>query len=143
MGHQQQFLLELLHSVSGPSYVSSCWRCWVLTAVLLHDGSSGLGPGPQEGLGAELKIRAFPSAHLGLPFNDLGLGLCIPPGASHFNLPCLDSPLCSMGLATPVCEDSYKSKSEATPLTLCANLSYTPHAHTITPLLNGYHKRRL
>lgn len=34
------------------------WRCWILTAILLHGGSSGLGPGPQEGQGAELKMRA-------------------------------------------------------------------------------------
>lgn len=43
------------------------WRCWILTAILLHGGSSGLGPGPQEGLGAELKIRAFHLHTWGFP----------------------------------------------------------------------------
>lgn len=79
---------------------------------------------------------------MGLPFKGqgLGLGLYMPPGASHLNLPCLNSSLCSMGLATPACEDSYENKSEATHF-LCVSL-YLIHYTFTESFLYGCCKGR-
>lgn len=49
----------------------------------------------------------------------------------------------SMGLATPVCEDSDRNKSKATPLPLCVSLLHTLHGHMIPPLPDGCCKPRL
>jgi hypothetical protein len=100
---------------------------------LLHGGSSGLGPGPQEGLGAELKMRAS-LLHTGASLHQEQI-----TSTSRASFP----PSVAWGSRLLFVRDSYKDKSKATPLPLCISLSYTPHGHMITSLLDGYCRPRL
>lgn len=95
------------------------WRCWILTAILLHGGSSGLGPGPQGGLGAELKMRAS-LLHTGASLHQEQI-----TSTSRASIP----PSVAWGSRLLFVRDSYKDKRKATPLPLCISLSTL---HTVT-----------